>query len=159
MRVAYFVLLLVASYGTEAACEVETGHFRPKLSTEATVLRNGFYVEQCIRAGGSLIDGTDPTLAGRLESPSEPVLPGSTREPYGLLARKLGIRNDPVLAYIVEADGSVGSVTVIDPSGSEQFDNAMIDLCRRTRWKRPAKLDGIPVRVLYYFRYKFAAHG
>jgi hypothetical protein len=155
MRIAYFVVLLISSYETEAACEIEPGHYRPKLSTEATVLRNAFYVEQCMRAGGNLLDGTDPTLAGRLESPSEQVITESTARQYHFLAVELGVRIDPVLMFLVESDGSVGNVAVITSSGSEPYDTAVIDLCRRTRWKRPAKLDGVPVGVLYYMRYKF----
>ena len=154
MRLVYVVLLAMVSCGAKAACEIEPGHFKPVLSAEAEKARNLFYVEQCTRAGGSLVDGTDPTLKGRLESPPKPQLPSST-EPYGRLAMKIGIKADPLLVFIIEADASVSTIAVIQSSGSEQFDSEIVDFCRRTKWRSPAKLDGAPIRSLQYMRYNF----
>ena len=111
MRLVYVVLLAMVSCGAKAACEIEPGHFKPVLSAEAEKARNQFYVEQCTRAGGSLVDGTDPTLKGRLESPSKPQLPSST-EPYGRLAMKIGIKADPLLVFIVPSCDKIRSSVV-----------------------------------------------
>ena len=155
MRLVYVVLLVTISFGAKAACEIEPGHFKPALSAEAEKARNQFYIEQCTRAGGSLVDGTDPTLKGRLKSPTQPKLPSST-EPYGRLAMKLGIKVDPTLVFIVEADASVSSIAVIQSSGNDKFDSELLDFCRRTKWHEPARLDGAPIRTLQYMHYNFS---
>ena len=46
----------------QAAREIEPGHYGPKLSESAAKARDDFYQIECIRAGGTLVDSTDPTL-------------------------------------------------------------------------------------------------
>ena len=152
MRLAYVLVLMLGCPVTQAACEIEPGHYGQKLSDSAAKARDTFYESECIRAGGTLVDSTDPTLKGRLELPSRILAPSS--EPYGRLGIHLGITKSPELAYILDASGSVQNVAVIATSGNKQYDAAIVEFLHRIKWKQPAKLDGLPIPVLAYFRYQ-----
>lgn len=152
MWLPYVLVLLLGCDLVHAACEIEPGHYRPKLSESAAKARNDFYQIECIRAGGALIDSTDPTLAGHLDLPQQMLAPNS--EPYGRLGIHLGITKSPALVYILDASGSVHDVAVIESSGNEQYDAAIVEYLHRIKWKQPARLDGMPIPVLAYFRYQ-----
>jgi hypothetical protein len=68
VRLAYLLVLILGCNLVHAACEIEPGHYRPKLSESAAKARDTFYEIDCIWAGGTLIDNTDPTLARRGQS-------------------------------------------------------------------------------------------
>ena len=108
MRLACLLVLILGCNLVHAACEIEPGHYRPKLSESAAKARDTFYEIDCIRAGGNLIDSTDPTLASRLELPSQMLAPSS--EPYGRLGVRLRLTEAPVLVYLLDASGSIHNV-------------------------------------------------
>lgn len=72
--------------------------------------------------------------------------------PASMLAR--GLRGAVVLQFVVEVDGSVGKVEVIESAGPE-FDAAAISAAKLLRFT-PATVDGKPTRVAIRFRYAFA---
>lgn len=78
MRLRYLLALLSGCNVVQAACEIEPGHYGPKLSESAAKVRDDFYQVECIAA---------------------------------------------IVAYL-----------------------------HRIKWK-PAKLDGMPIQALAYFRY------
>ncbi|MEY3014433.1 MAG: hypothetical protein RIT45_3168 [Pseudomonadota bacterium] len=65
-----------------------------------------------------------------------------------------GLRGAVVLQIVVEADGSVGDVKVVQSAGPE-FDAAAIEAAKRLRFE-PARQGDQPVRVAIQFRYVFA---
>lgn len=150
VRLSFLLALALGCDVAHAACEIEPGHYGPKLSAPAAKIRNDFYQIECIRAGGRLVDSTDPTLRGRLGLPRVTVAPSS--EPYRQFGIRLGIRKSPILAYILDTSGSVQNVEVIESSGNKQYDAAIVALLRRLRWT-PATLDGRPIPSLAYLRY------
>ena len=121
---ASIALLTLVSYGAQAACEADPAHYKKEfLSERGRSLRDGFYVVQCIRGGGSdLVDENDPTLGKRLERQKSPEFPVPNTAVYSALGKKLGVKADTVVAMIIEADGSVSDTAVLESSGVEQFD-------------------------------------
>lgn len=144
-----------------ATCEIEPGRFDssrvPYKMTEAGIAaRNKYFVEQCTRANGEIVDFYDPTLKGRLRRPGKAVL--ANGEYYPLWARRMGIEGEALVAYVIELDGTVRDVSVIESSGDslqKYLDGAAIEVWRNIRFASPATLDGKPVRVVGYGPAKF----
>jgi len=167
MRVACLLLLLLGGHPVHAACEIEPGHSLPKLSTAAARVRDAFYIAECARAGGTLIDSTDPTLKGRLQPPHGMILP-KRRAEFALFGG-IGIHygSQPnldelppvILAFVLDARSSVQNVMVLEGSGNKRYDAAVVEFLRHVRWKTPATLDGTPIPVLAYFRYSIKIYG
>ena len=72
--------------------------------------------------------------------------------PAAMLAR--GLRGAVTLQLVVEVDGSVGKVHVVESAGPD-FDAAAIEAAKLLRFA-PATQAGKPVRVAIRFRYAFA---
>jgi TonB family protein len=70
-----------------------------------------------------------------------------------------GVRGNLLLAFAVELSGSVHQVTVLVSSGDREFDERTVGSWRTAKFRTPAKLDGRPVRVLMYFRFKAIVNG
>ena len=162
MRLAFLLLLFLAGNAVQAACEIEPGHVSAKLSESALKVRNDFYVLECIRAGGTLIDITDPTLKGRLQRPQmiirrgqRPAEVAGTRVgPMGDLGKAYFIAAPVMLAYTLDTHGVVQHITVLETSGDKRYDAAVAEwFLHGTQFKRPATLDGRPIPVLLYLRY------
>ena len=150
VRLAYLLALLLGCDVVHAACEIEPGHYGPRLSESAAQARNDFYQSECIRAAGRLVDSTDPTLKGRLGLPRALRAPNSA--PYERLARELGITRSPMVALILDASGSVQNVALIASCGNKHYDAAIVELARKIKSK-PITLDGMPIPALVYMRY------
>jgi TonB family protein len=64
-----------------------------------------------------------------------------------------------ILAFVLDARGSVQNVTVLEGSGNKRYDAAVVEFLRHARWESPATLDGTPTPVLAYFRYSIKIYG
>jgi TonB family protein len=111
------------------------------------------------------------------EAPREARGPESRREPYELLpsgadpptlvsrvepvypemARRLGAEGEIMLKIVVEADGSVGRVTV-EQGGHPALVDAAVAAVKRWLY-RPARVDGSPVPVFKTVRIRFTLKG
>ena len=131
-----------------AACSPDQAQIKLALAPESLSIRNELFLRLCERSNGGLVDVTDPTVAGRLAKPKDIVFlnnrSGNPRELKGNL----------LLAFMVDLDGTLHDTTIIVGSGNKQIDEQTLELWPFYRYKTPAKLDGQPVRVLMYFRFK-----
>jgi TonB family protein len=111
------------------------------------------------------------------EAPRQARAPESRKEPYELLpsgadppalvsrvepvypeiARRLGAEGEITLKIVVEADGSVGRVTV-EHGGHPALVDAAVAAVKRWRY-RPARVDGSPVPVFKTVRIRFTLKG
>ncbi|MEW6296362.1 MAG: energy transducer TonB, partial [Thermodesulfobacteriota bacterium] len=90
-------------------------------------------------AGGT---GTGGGGGGTLARPDYGVNP---KPPYPLIARRMGAQGVVVLRVLVQANGTVGEVTVSQSSGFSVLDESALKTVRE-RWRFvPARLDGRPV--------------
>ncbi|MCS6924834.1 MAG: energy transducer TonB [Candidatus Binatia bacterium] len=79
---------------------------------------------------------------GSLARPDYGVNP---KPPYPLLARRMGAQGVVVLRVFVQANGTVGEVTVSQSSGFSILDESAVKTVRE-RWRFvPARLDGRPI--------------
>ena len=65
---------------------------------------------------------------------------------YPSLARRRGIEGNVKLSVVIEADGSIGSIEVVESSGSAVLDRAAVAAVREWEF-RPAEVRGHPVRA------------
>lgn len=149
------ICLALVPFMAKAACEIQLMHFSKSLTSTGLAARNKYFVEQCTRANGELLDATDPTLRGRLLPPSNLIPPKNTEDYYPDEALQLGYIGEVLLACVVEADGSIQDVAVIERSPHEKLNRAAVLYYRNSRYQTPAMLDGRPVRVLTYQRARF----
>ena len=82
-----------------------------------------------------------PELIGGLEDIQE-------RLAYPELQRRAGVEGRTVLQFVVETDGSVGDIQVIQSAGNDGLDRAAIAAVRPSRFE-PGRVDGEPVRVRF----------
>ena len=127
---------------------------KPTLSADALTLRNALFQQACESANGAFIDSTDPTLGARLERPRGLAIRNSS-EYYPKLARRLLLQGTVRLAFVVDTDGSIIQVKVLESSGSDLLDAAALRLWSEARFAAPAKLDGRPTRALGYSNVPF----
>jgi TonB family protein len=144
------MLSVVLPLCAAAECTIDPARSRMAvaLPPEALAIRNKLFLEICEKDGGDLVDVTDPTLGGRLEQPKHvqmPPGPSVTPQHKGIV----------FLAYLVEVDGSVRQVTVLESSGYKELDEAAVQTWSQGKFTVPAKLDGRPVRVLSYTKMPF----
>jgi len=130
-----------------AECSPDQAQIKLALAPESLSIRNELFLRLCERSNGELVDVTDPTVAGRLTQPKDIVLLNRSGNPRELNGNLL-------LAFMVDLDGTVHDTTIIVGSGNKQLDEQTLGLWPFYRFKTPAKLDGQPVRILMYFRFK-----
>lgn len=151
-RMYRFVLLIVGASLTTCAyadCANDVSQIKQALPPEALSVRAALVSQLC--ATSELFDITDPTLTGRLTTPSNIVAPA--------MWETHGVRGNLLLGFAVDVHGIVQQVTVLMSSGNRELDAAAVESWRTARYKTPAKLDGRPVRVLMYFRFKSKVNG
>lgn len=152
-RLRVCILLMVLPLYASAECSIDPGRIGQALSPEALSIRNGLFVRLCSSAGGSLVDATDPTLGARLTRPKDLQLPHG--DYYPAEARRLGYQGTVQMAMLVEVDGSIRDVTVLESSGHVLLDTAAVRFLGDSDFKTSARLDGEPVRSLEYASYSF----
>jgi len=131
-----------------AACSPDQAQIKLALTPQSLSIRNELFSRLCERSNGELVDVTDPTVAGRLTQPKDTVLLNNRSGNPGELNGNL------LLAFMVDLDGTLHDTTIIVGSGNKQLDEQTLGLWPFFRYKTPAKLDGRPVRILMYFRFK-----
>jgi TonB family protein len=154
---------LVAVFSTapplaaHAECTVDPSRSRTALAlpAEALAIRNKLFLEICEINVGELADVTDPTLGTRLQRPRHVSMPpGPVPNPGPGEPQHTG---RVLLAYLVDLDGSVRQVTVLESSGHKELDVAAVETWSHGKFAAPAKLDGRPVRALSYTKMPFTA--
>ncbi len=93
-----------------------------------------------------LLSGTGDVTAPRIASRVEPVYPEQ--------ARKNGVEGKVILQAVIDDDGSVSDVEVLN-STDPVFDDAAVDAVRQWRWE-PATSDGRPVTVYFTIVVQFS---
>lgn len=153
MRALWLALALLSPSVAQAQCEIDPARVKPVFSDEAREKRDAFFLEHCARLGGDLVDATDPTLEGRLQKPTRLTW---TRDAAVSLqaAQRARRKRVPVVMFIVETDGSIHHVTILESSGDARLDLAAANFKRSGRYNIPAMLDGNPVRVLWYTSFR-----
>ena len=131
-----------------AECNPDQAQIKLALAPESLAIRNELFTRHCVRSYGDLVDITDPTLAGRLTKPQDIVFLDNRSGNPGELNGNL------LLAFLVDLDGRLHDTTVIVSSGNPKLDEQTLKIWPYYRYKTPAKLDGRPVRILMYFKFK-----
>jgi TonB family protein len=147
-RLLITILVAVLPLRGYGECASDPARIKLALPPEALAIRNALFSQLCADGSGELVDVTDPTLAGRLDPPGGLEL--SNRDP-----NTKGLRGTVLLAFLVDVDGSLHQITVLESSGYPQLDNDAVRYFGYLRFKRAAKLDGKPVRALTYFKMPF----
>jgi TonB family protein len=147
-----FILILCAALPLRANsdCANDSAQIKLALSPESLSIRNALFSQLC--GSGELFDMTDPTLVGRLAEPRAIF-------PEHFMFDSKGVRGNLLLAYVVELDGLVRHITVLVSSGDTRLDEQAVRTWSTVRYKGPLKLDGRPVRLLMYFKFKAMADG
>jgi TonB family protein len=140
------VLPVVAGGGD---CTVDTTRMKPKLSSHALELRNALFLKACENTGGAFIDSTDPTLGKRLEPPRGLRLNNSASN-YPVQERWMRHQGNVQLVFVIDTNGGVTDVTVIESSGHQLLDEVAVAMWSKARFDVSAKLDGQPIRSLAY---------
>ena len=152
---ALFILSVATPFLTNAECAVDPSRSRMTLAlpADALAIRNRLFLAICENDGGELIDVTDPTLGTRLEQPRHVSMPpGPVPNPGPGESHHTGT---VLLAYLIDLDGSVRQVTVLESSGHKELDEAAVETWSHGKFAAPAKLDGRPVRALSYTKMPF----
>jgi TonB family protein len=141
--VALFCAVPVAG---RAACSLKPYDIGFPFSEAALKARDAFYASLCDESFAELVLDPDPRLKERFRSASHD---GPLENPeYPAKARRWNLKGKTVVAYVIETDGSVEHVIVIQSSGYQLLDDAAVDSQRRAHFYTPGALDGIPVRVV-----------
>jgi len=141
-------LLLALPWPSQADCSLDRAQIKLALAPEGLAVRNALFTRLCEGANGELVDMTDPTLADRLTKPQNIVILHNRSGNPGEL------NGDLLLAFMVDLDGTLHDTTVIVSSGNPKLDEQTLKIWPYYRYKTPAKLDGRPVRLLMYFKFK-----
>jgi TonB family protein len=143
------IAILLAPSLSRADCSVDPSHFHLPYSDHAIAARNQFFVSMCGGDKGELFDYSDPSLKGRLELPSKGV--GAHKgDYYPDSARRMHHEGTTIAAFIVEVNGDVVDVSIIESSRHDDLDQAAINAFKQLHFERPARLDGNAVRVILY---------
>ena len=140
-----------------AACSLKPYDTGFPFSDAALEARDAFYASLCDESFAELVVDPDPRLKERFRPPSHDG-PLETPE-YPAKARRWNLKGKTVVAYVIETDGSVDHVIVIQSSGYRLLDDAAVDTQRRVHFHTPGAVDGIPVRVLVAREFLFVVPG
>ena len=147
-RLFAIVLPLALPLRAGAECSTDQARIKLALAPEPLSIRNELFSRLCESSRGELVDITDPTLAGRLTKPEDIVFLENRSGNPGEFT------GDLLLAFMVDLDGRLHDTTVIVSSGNPKLDEQTLKIWPYYRYKTPAKLDGRPVRILMYFKFK-----
>jgi TonB family protein len=131
---------------SHAACSLKPYDVGFPFSDAALEARDAFFASLCDESFAELVVDPDPRLKERFRPASHDGPPENPE--YPAKARRWNLKGKTVVAYVIETDGSVEHVIVIQSSGYQLLDDAAVDSQRRAHFYTPAALDGIPVRVL-----------
>ena len=137
----------------DTACAIDPGRSQMSLtlSADALAIRNQFFLALCPESSPPLVDISDPTLAGKLERPKLTHVPAP--EHLGRYYQPASV----LVAYVIEADGSIRHAVVLESSGFKQLDEAAVEIWSHSKYGVPGKLDSKPVRILSYSKVPFTS--
>jgi len=142
------VSILALPFDAAAECSSDEANIKLALPPEPLAIRNALFARLCENSHGELVDITDPRLAGRLTKPKGIVLIDDRSGNPGALNGNL------LLGFMVDLDGRLRESTIILSSGDKKLDEQTLKIWPYYRYQTPAKLDGRPVRVMMYFKFK-----
>jgi TonB family protein len=117
-----------------------------------------FSADMCRESDAPLIFGLDPSMKPRLQMPSAGHrLTASDIYPYD--GRRLSFEGSPIVAFVVELDGSVQHSRVVVSSGHRVLDAAEWAYWKQYKFDSPGQFDGAPARVLVLERMDFKLKG
>jgi TonB family protein len=149
MRTLLALVWALMATPANAQCVVDPGRMKFSLSADAQAARDTLFMRLCNSANGKLIDSTDPTVVGRLDDPHHLQVPNEyPQNPEHL-------KGNVLLAIIVDTEGWVREVTVLESSSHKSLDESALKFWRHLKFKTPGTLDGQPVRTLIYYRMQF----
>ena len=137
-----------------AGCLLKAPDSGFRFSDAAREVRDAFFASLCDKSFSELLIYPDPRLKERFSPPSRERRSANEISFPGRAAR-LGFEGSPVVAYVVETNGSVEHVLTIQSSGHQLLDEAAFAFFKELRFDIPGKVDGIPVRVMYTHQINF----
>jgi TonB family protein len=156
-RLVIIVLFWTVPLVSHAACSLKPNDVGFPFSDAALEARDAFFASLCDESFAELVVDPDPRLKERFRPASHD---GPLENPgYPAKARQWNLKGKTVVAYVIETDGSVEHVIVIQSSGYQLLDDTAVDSQRRAHFYSPGALDGIPVRVLATRELLFAEPG
>ena len=117
-----------------------------------------FSADMCRESDAPLVFGLDPSMKPRLQMPSA----GhrlSASEIYPYEARRLSFEGSPIVAFVVELDGTVQHSRVVVSSGHRVLDDAEWGYWKQYKFDSPGQFDGAPARILVLERMDFKLKG
>jgi TonB family protein len=145
-RWAIIFLFWAIPLAGHAACSLKPYDIGFPFSDAALEARDAFFASLCDESFAELVLDPDPRLKERFRPAAHD---GPLENPeYPAKARQWNLKGKTVVAYVIETDGSVEHVIVIQSSGYQLLDDVAVDSQRRAHFFTPGVLDGIPVRVL-----------
>jgi TonB family protein len=143
---------LVIAQAASAQCEIPKNLATANLPADKLAIRGAIYQKLCLQLGGSLIDAQDLDVRDRLIFPPQKARSDVTTGEY--VARRIGQLKKPVgLVYILEPTGKVSWVAVLESSGDERIDAALVAIARAMEYQQPVTLDGRPIRLFGNIRF------
>ena len=134
-------------------CGPDNAQIKLGLSPEALAVRSALLSQLCADGKGIVVDITDTTLAGRFTPPRQMTIADrSDLNPSSSIGHL-------ILMFLVDVDGSVKKPTVLVSSGDKTLDEQTVKVWPYHSFKQPGKLDGHPVRVLSYFKFRTKVNG
>jgi hypothetical protein len=133
-------------------CGPDNAQIKLGLSPEALAVRNALLSQLCTDGKGTIVDITDTTLTGRFTPPHQMKLSDRDFNPDSFLGHL-------ILMFVVDVDGSIKQPTILVSSGNKRLDEQTLKGWPDLGFKEPGKLDGHPVRVLSYFRFRTKVNG
>ena len=160
MKVISFALVLCTWFGGSASAECEAPHalvssVQQVLTKETTDVRYSAYLAACTKAGGDLVDSESATYQGRIGKAILAEAPRVDRYPRYLLRR--GISGVVIAVGVIEVTGKITDVTLIGSSGHGELDYVALNEIRHFEYRQPVTLDGVPVRALRTFVFRYLA--
>lgn len=149
MKASLFLLgLVITGFARNASATCEAADAIPgmEITEEKLALRKGAFGELCRMYEERLVDaaayGSDPRLTLPVEERVEAPTKSAAAAPLP--------KNTPVatiLVYIVDVDGSVSWLSILQSSGDAQRDDIAARFYHRAKYQKPATFEGDPVPV------------
>jgi TonB family protein len=115
------------------------------LSAEVAELSRVLFMKLCAQFNGVLIT-KGSSQSGHLKLPGR-ITGAPIEDFYPPLSVRLHETGTAVLGLVVESDGRISFVTLLKSTGYAALDNAALAWASHVRFRTPAYLDSIPVRV------------
>lgn len=124
--------------------------------TEQSLQVARVFFDLCEQYRGELYFAKEPQLEGRLTKPGRLA---RTYNSLSYLPRPDDWQDrdkQPAVVLVVDADGRVRDIELVRSSGVREIDVAAVRTFRRAQYRKPATLDGKPVRTMIWFRINYA---